>query len=94
MVFDGTKPLRYLNIDLADACYRKDAGELNSRTALPETVAYDPLTGELWVGLVRVNHDKTTLRADVTLMQADGGTWEWKGLEKTFVSEPRASERK
>jgi hypothetical protein len=94
MIFDGTKPVRYLNIGLTDACYLKDAGDLNTRTALPETVAYDPLSGELWIGLIRVDHAKTRLRVDINLILDETGTWEWKGLEKTFVTEPRASERR
>jgi hypothetical protein len=94
MLFDGAKPLRFLNIGIEDACYQRDAGELSTRTALPEIVAYDPISGELWIGLLRLDHAKSTLRADVTLTLEDAGTWEWKGLEKSFAAEPRASDRK
>jgi len=88
MLFDGKKPLRFLNIGIADACYRKDAGELNATTAVPETVAYDPINGEVWIGLARVDPAVTSLRADVTLILEAYGTWEWKGLEKSFTSDP------
>jgi len=91
-VFDGRKPLRYLNIALEDGCYQRDAAELNGRSALPETTAYDPITGEIWVGLIRVDHAKVALRLDVTLAFEGKGTWEWKEMEKVFTCAPRGPE--
>jgi len=38
--------------------------------------------------LARVDPAVTSLRADVTLILEAYGTWEWKGLEKSFTSEP------
>ena len=93
-VFDGRKPLKYLNISLEDGCYQRDAAELNGRTALPETTAYDPITGEIWVGLSRVDHSKVALRLDVTLSLEGKGTWEWKEMEKVFTCAPRGPEVK
>jgi hypothetical protein len=92
MVSDGKKPLKYMNISLEDGCYQRDAAELNGRTALPETTAYDPITGEIWVGLIRVDHSKVALRLDVTLTFEGKGTWEWKEMEKVFTCAPRGPE--
>lgn len=94
MIFDGKKPLRFLNLVLGEECYVRDAGELNSRTALPESIAFDPVSGELWIGLIRVDRSKVQIRLDLTLSLEETGTWEWKDLEKSFAAEPRIADRK
>jgi hypothetical protein len=94
MVFDGKKPLRYLNIDLEDTCYARDAGDLTRKTALPETTAYEPISGEIWVGLIRMDHAKCALRMDITVILDGQGTWSLNGMEKGIVCEPREPDKK
>jgi hypothetical protein len=93
LLFKGDQSFRYVNLDLEDASWSRDAGELTSRSAVPELIAYDALSGELWIGLARVDHSKVTLRADVTLLLEEAGAWEWKGLEKDFTSAPKVADR-
>lgn len=94
MLFDGSKPLKYLNIPIDDGSYGRDADELNTKTALPEAVAFEVTAGEVWIGLQRMDHAKCALRVDVTLILDDLGTWKWTGLEKTIAAEPRPADGK
>lgn len=93
LLYQGDKPSRYLNLELDDKAWAQDAGEIHSRSARPQMMAYDALTGELWIGLLRMDHAKNALRVTVTLTLEDGGTWEWKELDKAFTSPGRGPDR-
>lgn len=70
-----------------------DAEEATAKGVNPEIVAYDPIGGELWVGLLRLEKPGVALKADVTLNIPGVGTWEWKGLENTFESPAKGPSR-
>lgn len=94
MTFLGDKPLKYLRILLGDASWARDIGALNPRSLAPGTLAYDPVSGELWIGLAPARHEKCNLKIDVTLTLDDGGRWEWKSLENPFRADPKLQETK
>jgi hypothetical protein len=78
---------------VVDESWGTDVDELGAGKARPESVAYDALTGELWVGLVRPDKPTAPLKLGVTLTLAGWGTWEWSGLDEPFQTVARPPDR-
>lgn len=79
---------------ISEDAWSKDAEELATAAGFPETVAYDPLSGELYVGLVPVEPPDAPLKLYISLKLEGLGEWEWKGLQAPFQSEARGPNRK
>ena len=88
-LFDGAKSAGSPSRAITDQTWSTDVDDLGGMKTPVEATAYDPTTGELWVGLLRGDKAKTQLRADVTLTIDGIGTWTWKGLEKAFEAAPK-----
>lgn len=93
-VYDGTKSLGAFTRVIKDETWAVDTDDLAGLKVPVEALAYDPVQGELWVGLTRGDRAKLAVRADVVLTLEGGGAWEWKGLEKAFESPAKAPDRK
>ncbi len=94
MVFQGDRPLKFLILRIDDSAWARDAADLGSRKRSAGEVAFDPLEGELWIGLLRVDRSRGDLKLDISLRLDEGGTWEWKGLTKPFRADPKPCVRK
>ncbi|MBI3096875.1 MAG: hypothetical protein HYY93_01315 [Planctomycetes bacterium] len=72
-----------------------DASKLTSANARPETVAFQPHTQELWVGLLKMKDsdkfDDWTI--DVTFTASEGPVWHWPVLEAPFLEDARGADR-
>lgn len=91
--FDGARPLGTLVRTIKDESWGMDTDELTGLKTPVEGVAYDPVQGELWIGVARGDRAKLAIRLDVTLALDGGGVWEWKGLEKAFEAAAKAPDR-
>jgi hypothetical protein len=74
---------------IPDEAWSTDVEELTPLKAKAESVAYDSLTGELWVGLLRPDKVGAPLRLALTLALVGAGTWEWSGLAEPFQAAAR-----
>ena len=90
---EGNAPKAYATRRIQEESWRRDADELNSSTAVAESIAYDVLRGELWVAILCADSSKGAPRIDVTLDLEEGGTWIWNKLEKPFEVAPRVADR-
>jgi hypothetical protein len=79
--------------EIREEAWGRDADELQGPATSAESVAYDPLTGELYVGLIPVEPPGAPVRFDVRLKLDGLGEWEWKGLQTPFQSEARGPDR-
>lgn len=79
---------------ISEEAWSKDAEELATAAGFPESVAYDPLSGELYVGLVAVEPKGAPLKLDISLKLEGLGEWEWKGLQAPFQSEAHGPNRR
>ena len=78
---------------IGEEAWAKDVDELAGK-ARPESVAYDPIAGELWIGLVRPEAPGAALRiADVALSLDGAGAWSWPSLAEPFQVEARGPDR-
>jgi hypothetical protein len=92
-LFDGAKSLASIARTIKDETWGVDTDDLAALKAPADALAYDPAAGELWVGLTRGDSRKLALKADVVVTIDGGGTWEWKGLDKTFEAAAKAPDR-
>jgi hypothetical protein len=88
----GQAPLRGVR-EIREEAWGRDAEELAGPGGSSESVAYDPLTGELYVGLVPVDPPGAPFKLDILLKLEGFGEWEWKGLQAPFQSEARGPDR-
>lgn len=95
IVYDGEKPHKRVPRNLTRDSYKVNTAKITPDTANPEAVAYDPKTGEVWVGLIRTEGTGfIDLRADVTLAIRDQGTWTWKALADPWEAEAKPADKK
>jgi len=80
---EGEKAHPALSRGIPEEAWSSDAEQLEGK-ARPESVVYDSLTGELWVGLLRPDKVGSTLKLSMTLALTGVGTWEWSGLAEPF----------
>jgi hypothetical protein len=92
-LYDGAKPAGTPSRLIKDESWSTDVDDLGGFKVPAEAVAYDPATGELWVGLLRGDKAKVQLKADVLLTIDGMGVWEWKGLEKTLEAPAKPPDR-
>jgi hypothetical protein len=86
---ESGKPHPPLQRGIPDEAWSVDVEELTALKAKPESVAYDSLTGELWVGLQRPDQVGAPLKLQVTLALTGAGTWEWSALAEPFQAAAR-----
>ncbi len=95
ITYDGDRPLKNVPRNITKDSWKLDARRINAQNANHETVARDPATGELWVGLLRTETGSyMNLRLDVKLTVPKIGTWTWKGLEDKCEAPARGPDEK
>ena len=80
--------------EIREEAWGRDAEDLAGSAKSSDFAAYDPLTGELYVGLVPVDPPGAPVKFDILLRLEGFGEWEWKGLQAPFQSEARGPDRK
>jgi hypothetical protein len=70
-----------------------DALKIEPKNADAGIVAYDKKTGELWIGIVKIDSTLEALAIDAKLELDKIGTWEWKGLADKYAAKAKPADK-